>query len=176
MLNRYHNHTYDTPKQKHIMSFKKINATLFISVCIFFIQDTSLSGITEKELSGNRGAILSRILSENDESKERIHQCLSCLIKDGSSGIRLIDKLGLFIYDSSKHGIMVEKTWFYSRFNANSSFFSLHFVMKEKRDNQRYTLYLEYEYRNGQCIMRDAYFSLVFEEKIREIRSFFGNR
>ncbi|MBN1533049.1 MAG: hypothetical protein JXA20_10340 [Spirochaetes bacterium] len=152
---------------------KIINATLFIPLLVIFSGDAVHPSISEGELAHYSNAILARIVSDNPESGSKIRQCLSGLLKDKASGIRLMDKLGIFLYDSSRRGIMVEKTSFYCKNNL----FSLHLVMRDKKDSQQYTLFLEYDYlTGGRCVLRDVYFSLVFDERQKEIKRFFGNR
>jgi hypothetical protein len=155
------------------MMRKTINATLFILLSIVFSGGTAYPSISEGELAHYSNAILARIVNENPESGSKVRQCLAGLLKDNASGMRLMDKLGMFLYDSSRRGIMVEKTSFYSK----GDLFSLHLVLRDKKDSQQYTLFLEYDYLSGgHCVLRDVYFSLVFDQRQKEIRRFFGNR
>jgi len=156
----------------HIMLEKILNATLFIILTVIFSYGPGYPQISEGAMAGYSGAVLSKIVNENPDAGAKIRLCLSGLLKDGASGMRLIDKLGLFLYDSKKHGMSLEKSRFYSR----DSLFSLHLVMKDKNDSQQYSLYLEYDYNGGQCVLKDAYFSMVFDEKLKQIKRFFGSR
>ncbi len=155
------------------MTRKIINATLFMLIAVIFSVAPTFSSISEAEMAHYSNSILSRIISENPESGAKIRQCLTGLLKEKGSGMRLMDKLGMFFYDSSRRGMVMEKTWFYSK----EDLFSLHFLLRDKNDSQKYTLFLEYDYLpGGRCELRDAIFSMVFDEKLKEIRRFFGNR
>ena len=156
------------------MTQKIINATLFIFIAIIFTINPSYSGISQGELASYSSSILTKILNENQDSSAKIKQCLNGLLKEGASGMRLVDKLGIFLFDSHHHGMSVEKTRFYYMNNS----FTLLMVLKDKKDTQQYTVYLEYDYvpDGGKCVLKDAYFSMVFDEKMKDIKKFFGNR
>ncbi|MBN1496237.1 MAG: hypothetical protein JXA07_05670 [Spirochaetes bacterium] len=50
-------------------------------------------------------------------------------------------------------------------------------VCSHFRDAQLYTMFIEYAYEaSAQCVLRDIYFSIVFEERKKEIRGFFEAR
>ena len=155
------------------MSKYRIKATLFIPIIIVLMAQYSHSRISESRLKTYSGVILRKIINDNSESSPAIRRCLGGLIKDSSSGIRLVDKLGIFMYDIRKHGMSIKNTRFYNKNNL----FSLFIVMKNKDDTQHYTLYLEYNYiSGGQCKLQDAYFSMLFDNKYRQVKKFFGSR
>jgi hypothetical protein len=130
--------------------------------------------ISERELRDYSSSFLSMIIRDNRSYKARITECLNGMIKNGNAGMRLLDKFGLFIYDSRKQGICLKK----SRFFYNDGQFNLFLIFEDDYDGQLYTLYLEYEYRSKErlCILKDVYFSLVFDEKMKNIEKFFKYR
>ncbi len=130
--------------------------------------------ISERELSDYSSSFLSMLIRDNRSYKARITECLNGMIKNGNAGMRLLDKFGLFIYDSRKQGICLKK----SRFFYNDGQFNLFLIFEDDYDGQLYTLYLEYEYRSKErlCILKDVYFSLVFDEKMKNIEKFFKYR
>lgn len=151
---------------------KTLKATLFIILSLILSLWPAHSQISEGSIEANSAALLNRIVSENPDAGPKIRTCLSGLLKDGPGGMRLIDKLGMFLMDSKKHGMSLEKTRFFSR----DSLFSLHMVLKDKTDAQQYTLYLEYDLSGNECLLKDAYFTMVFDEKLKQIRKFFSKR
>lgn len=95
------------------------------------------------------------------------------LVLEGRMGIALLDKFGLFFSTMEKKGVDINRIRCYGR----DDLFSLFFIMKDRTDDQLYTLFLEYEYgKGGRCTLKDIYFSIVFEERMNEIRSFFETR
>lgn len=148
-----------------------------ITVALMFIVTQVTVGhakISERELREYSSSFLSMVISDNRGYKERIIECLNGMIKNGTAGMRLLDKFGLFIYDSRKQGICLKR----SRFFYNDGHFSLFLIFEDDYDGQLYTLYLEYEFRSAErrCILKDVYFSLVFDEKMKNIEKFFKYR
>lgn len=95
------------------------------------------------------------------------------MVIEGNKGIRLIDKFGIFMENMDKKGIDVLRV----RFNIHNELFSLFLVMKDSSDKQLYTMFIEYEYGRGvRCVLTDIYFSIVFEERMKEIRDYFETR
>jgi hypothetical protein len=130
--------------------------------------------ISESELKNYSAEFLSMVIGDNRGYKSIITECLNGMIKNGSAGMRLLDKFGLFIYESRKEGICLKK----ARFFSADGQFSLFLIFEDDYDGQLYTLYLEYEYRRKEkiCILKDVYFSLVFDEKMKKVEEFFKYR
>ena len=134
---------------------------------------SKLSEISEEELQRYSSGFLSKVIRDNPGFKLKIEEFLNGVVKGNNSGIKLIDKFGLFVYDSRKNGVRVSKT----RFFYSKNIFLLFVVFKDKQEGE-YTLFLEYKYnrRKKVCNLKDVYFSLVFNEKREDIENFFKYR
>jgi hypothetical protein len=129
--------------------------------------------LSEKDLAHYRSVLLTRVIDDNPEREADIRTFFNGMVMEGNMGIRLIDKFGIFMSNMDKKGIGIERV----RFFRAEKIFSLYFVMKDGKDDQLYTLFLEYEYgRKARCALKDIYFSIVFEERMNEIKSFFEAR
>lgn len=129
--------------------------------------------LSEKGLAQHKAAILSRVIDDNPEQDADIRTLFNGTVMEGNMGIRLLDKFGIFMSNMEKKGIEIRSTRFYRKDDV----FTLFFVMKDGKDDQLYNLFLEYGYgRKGRCVLKDIYFSIVFEERMNEIRSFFEAR
>jgi hypothetical protein len=129
--------------------------------------------ISEKTLAQYKSAFMARAIEDNPDYESRIRRYLKGVVLDGRVGIALLDKFGLFLNNMEKKGVDIARIRFYGR----DDLFCLFFTMKDRKDDQLYTLFLEYEYgKGGKCTLRDIYFSIVFEERMNEIRSFFETR
>ena len=84
---------------------KNLLIFLFITVSVIPLA----ADVGEGELSGYKSMFLKKIIANNPDRESEIRKCLDGLIKDGSSGVRLIDKFGLFLYDSRKNGLSLER-------------------------------------------------------------------
>jgi hypothetical protein len=147
-------------------------AVIFIlmSVCC---SSRSSAKISEKKLASYNSLFLSRVIEENPDNETLIRKCLGGMVLDGHVGIRLLDKFGLFLDNMDKKEIEVRSV----RFHSRNELFSLFLVMKDRKDEQLYTMFIEYEYGSGaRCTLKDIYFSIVFEERMKEIRNYFETR
>lgn len=94
-------------------------------------------------------------------------------IMEGRMGISLLDKFGLFLSNMEKKEVTVNRIRFYSQ----DDMFCLFLILKDQKDDQLYTLFLEYEYgKGGNCSLKVIYFSIVFEERMNDIKRFFETR
>ncbi|HPJ40271.1 MAG TPA: hypothetical protein PLT75_17660, partial [Spirochaetota bacterium] len=84
-----------------------------LTVLMLFFTAQLSADVGEKELAGLRGAFMSRILAENPGKEGDIRRCLGSMVKEGSSGSRLIDRFGLFLYDSRRNRLVLEKIRFF---------------------------------------------------------------
>ena len=150
---------------------KKLAAVfILMSVCC---STRSSAKISEHTLSNYNSLFLSRVIEENPDLESSIRRCLGGMVIEGNKGIRLIDKFGIFLENMDKKGIDVLRV----RFNIHNELFSLFLVMKDSSDEQLYTMFIEYEYERGaRCVLTDIYFSIVFEERMKEIRDYFETR
>jgi hypothetical protein len=142
----------------------------FIVICC---TSPSSAKISEKNLSQFNSAFMARVIEDNPDYESRIRRFLKGSIMEGRMGIPLLDKFGLFLSNMEKKGVAINLIRFYSQDNL----FCLFFVMKDRKDDQLYTMFLEYEYgKGGNCTLRDIYFSIVFGERMNEIKAFFETR
>ena len=149
------------------------SAAALLILAVALIVPAANAKLSEKELDRYRSAVLSRVIDDNPEREEDIRTFFNGMVMEGNMGIRLLDKFGIFMSNMEKKDIEIRRTRFFRRDSA----YSLFFVMKDRTDSQLYTLFLEYEYgRKARCVLKDIYFSIVFEERMSEIKSFFEAR
>lgn len=125
--------------------------------------------IKEKQLDWYKSEFREKVISDNPERESEIRSCLEGMIKKGGAGVKLIDKFGLFLYDSRKNGLVLEKVRFIK--DGSSSIFII--SLRDESDSQLYSLFLEYVC-NGTYRLGDISFSKVFEEKMTSVKEFFG--
>lgn len=146
---------------------------LIIPIFVMCCTEHSSARISEKTLAQYKSAFMARIVEDNPDYEGRIRTFMKGLVLEGRMGIALLDKFGLFFSTMEKKGVDINRIRCYGR----DDLFSLFFIMKDRTDDQLYTLFLEYEYgKGGRCTLKDIYFSIVFEERMNEIRSFFETR
>lgn len=130
------------------------------------------SDVGEGELSGYKSMFLKMIISANPGREQEIRRCLDGLIRDNRSGVKLLDKFGLFLYDSRKNGLSLEKV----KYLHDGHLYIFMIILKDTADGGVYNLYLEYTYDpgRGSYKLSDICFSMVFGEKIKSVSEFFG--
>ena len=145
---------------------------LFLSFALALLAPAGLSAdVGEGELARFKSAFTSKIISDNPGREAEVRNCLSSIVKQGSSGVRLIDRFGLFLYDSGRNGLVLERIRFF-RSGGTAAFF---IVLKDSSDGRLYSLYLEYVFTGAGAIKLDStYFSMVYSEKIKSVTRFFG--
>jgi len=128
--------------------------------------------IGEKELDIYRSAFIQKAIRDNPDREADIRSCLQGMIRQGGAGIRLMDKFGLFMYDSSSSGLLMERIRFIR--DGKSSFFII--ILKDRADSRMYSLFLEYIYSpaDGSYSLGEIYFSGLFTERMNSVREFFG--
>lgn len=141
---------------------------------MFVYTEKPFARISERELKRYSSSFMLKLVKENRAYRARIRECMGSILKDGKAGIRLVDKMGLFLYDGRKQGICLNKT----RFFYTNGMFYIFLVLEDDYDGQIYTLYLEYNYnrKRKSCRLKDIYFSTVFDDKMKEIEQFFRYR
>jgi hypothetical protein len=133
----------------------------------------SSAKISEKTLSNYNSIFLTMVIEENPEYEHQIRTFLAGMVMEGRKGIRLLDKFGLFLGNMEKKGVGISRI----RFFSHNELFCMFIVMKDQKDDQLYTMFVEYEYVSGaRCVLKDIYFSIVFEERMKEVKSFFETR
>lgn len=145
---------------------------LIVSLLIIFLYLPLSADIGEGELSSYKSQFLKKIISNNPDRESEIRRCMDGIIKDGSSGVRLIDKFGLFMYDSRRNNLDMERIKYFR--DGNRYFFMV--TLKDNADGSLYNLFLEYTYESGRGAYRlsDISFSMVYADKIKSVSEFFG--
>ncbi len=145
---------------------------IIVALFILFISLPLFADVSEGELSAYKSLFLKKIISNNPERESDIRRCMDGIIKDGSSGERLIDKFGLFLYDSKRNGLDLEKI----KYIRDGHLYIFMITLKDSADNGLYNLFLEYSYESGRGAYKltDISFSMVFAEKIKSVSAFFG--
>lgn len=145
---------------------------LIVPLFIIFLYLPLGADIGEGELSGYKTQFLKKIISNNPEREPEIRRCMDGIIKDGSSGVRLIDKFGLFLYDSRRNNLDMERIKYFR--DGNRYIFMI--TLKDNTDASLYNLFLEYTYESGRGAYKltDISFSMVFADKIKSVSEFFG--
>jgi len=145
----------------------------FILCIIISIPTVIFAEIKEKDLSYYRETFLRKALSSNPGKETEIRRCLDGYIKNVASGIKIIDKFALFLYDCNSKGLSIEKIKFYKDGNVNLFIITL----KDRSDNGLYSLSLEYTYvaAKGSFELSDISFSMIFPDKIKGVLQFFGS-
>ncbi len=148
-----------------------IRKTVFI-IFIIFIALSLSAEIKEKELNHYRERFISKIKRDNPGMHSAIGRCMDGIVRQGSAGTRISDKFALFLYDSSRNRLSLERV----RFFKQGSIDAFMIVMKDLSDGQLYNLYMEYFWsgKNKSYTLKDIYFSMVFREKMDSVRDFFG--
>ncbi len=103
-----------------------------------------------------------------------IAELMGGMLVSGDAGMSLSDRLGMFLYDTKRHGISLTGVRFFSR----DEIYALFLIMQDDADKQLYNLYLEYalDRTRNRCLLREIYFSMVFEERMNDIKGFFESR
>ena len=148
----------------------------FIIVLTLFLFCTMQAGadISEVQLQQYKSAFRAKMLGDNPGREQDIDRCLDGMIREGGAGVRLIDKFGLFLYDSSSHNLVLERVRFIREESSNIFIIFL----KDGTDGQTYSLYLEYIFNaaKGTYALGDIFFAKVFDSRAISVRKFFeGN-
>jgi hypothetical protein len=145
---------------------------LIAFLLIFSLLIPLAADVGEGELSSCKTLFIKKIILNNPGREPEIRKCLDGIIKDGNAGARLIDKFGLFLYDSRKNGLSLEKIKYFH----DGHLYVFMITLKDSTDGALYNLFLEYTYDSGRSSYKltDIYFSLVFAEKIKSVKEFFG--
>ncbi len=128
--------------------------------------------LKENELDWYKNKFREKVLNDNPGRESEIRKSLEGMVKVGGAGVKLIDKFGLFLYDSRRNNLVLEKVKFFR--DGSSSIFII--SLRDESDEQLYSLFLEYVYSSsrGTFSLGEIYFSKVFEEKMTSVREFFS--
>lgn len=132
------------------------------------------SKISEERFRNYSASFVAKLNRDNPGCERRIAELMGGMIVSGDAGMRLSDRMGMFLYDTKRHDISLAAVRFFNR----DELYALFLIMQDDADNQAYNLYLEYELdrRANRCRLREIYFSMVFEERMRDIKGFFDSR
>jgi len=145
---------------------------MLLMLFILFLCLPLAADVGEGELSNYKSLFIKKILSGSPERESEIRRCLDGIIRDRNSGVRLIDKFGLFLYDSSKNNLSLEKIKYFH--DGQAYIFMI--TLRDNSDGALYNLFLEYAYepRRGAFRLSDISFSTVFADRIKSVTDFFG--
>jgi hypothetical protein len=145
---------------------------LAVILAVLFLSLPLAADLGEGELSSYKSLFMKRIIAGNPGRESDIRRCMDGIIKDGSAGVRLIDKFGLFLYDSRRNGLALEKI----KFLRDGHLYIFMITLKDNADGALYNLFLEYSYDSGRGAysLTDISFSMVFSDKIKSVSEFFG--
>jgi len=145
---------------------------LVVFLCVIYLSLPLAADIGEGELSGYKSLFLKKIISNNPDKESEIRKCMGGIIRDGSSGVRLLDKFGLFLYDSRRNGLALEKIKYF----RDGHIYIFMITLKDNADSSLYNLFLEYSYDSGRSAFKltDISFSMVFADRIKSVTEFFG--
>lgn len=144
-----------------------------ISITILLVSAMAYSAdIKEKQLQQYKSAFMTKVLADNPGKEQEITRCLEGMIREGGAGVRLIDKFGLFLYDSSSNSLALDRVKFIR--DGGSSIFIV--FLRDEADGRSYSLYLEYVFNpsRGTYTLGEICFSKVFEERVDSVRDFFA--
>lgn len=150
-----------------------INKSLLPTVTALLLCILPLSGaeITEREFAEN-GLFFQTVLNQNNPGMEQnIQASLYSTLAGQGSGVRLIDRFGLFMYDCRRNSIDITRTKYF----AEEKGFSIFIVLTDRNDGQQYTCYMDFSYDRKRDVsaVRDIYFSLVFTDRISTLKELF---
>ncbi len=156
------------------MSLSNIKSVLLTLITVLLFTGSLSADIRESELEKLSSSIMKKIVNDNENDSPAIREYLNGVVVGKNSGMKLIDKLALFVFNSNKNGVKLRKTLF---FQNRKDEFMLILVFSDE-EKEEYLLHLEYSFekRRKVCTLRDVYFSLVFGEKKVQVENFFRYR
>lgn len=132
------------------------------------------SKISEEAFRNYSASFVGKLKRDNPGCERSIAELMGGMIVSGDAGMRLSDRMGMFLYDAKRHDISLVAVRFFNR----DELYALFLIMQDDADSQSYNLYLEYELdrRSKRCRLCEIYFSMVFEERMKDIKGFFDSR
>gem|GEM_PF-1536890 len=149
---------------------KKMRITAAACLLCSFIITAANANIKEGDIARHGRIFMSRILKENPGLEGSIRRAMSGIIRKGSAGVTVKDKFALFLYDSSRNRLSLQKI----KYSYHGSTMAMFIVMKDLSDGQLYNLYVEYRYSGKSYVLKDIYFSSVFMDRLKSVKAFFG--
>jgi hypothetical protein len=156
------------------MSFSNIKSVLLPVIALLYFTLSLSAEIRESELEKMSSSILKKIISDNKDESPAIREYLNGVVVGNNSGMKLIDKLALFVLNSNKNGVKLHRTLFFQ--NRKESFMLLLVFNDEEQEENLLHLTYSFEKRRKICTLKDIYFSLVFGEKKEQVDNFFRYR
>jgi len=144
-----------------------------LMLCVSLLWAFPSFGLSQRDLAEARARFLDKVIADNPERETAIRKHLAGFVGEGRRKMHLLDSFGIFSHNAAKKHIVIERI----RFMDSDGGFCLFLVMKDERDGQAYTLFLDYGLSSGsRCVLRDIYFSIVFEDGLQEVKQLFESR
>ena len=146
---------------------------LNISALILFFCTPLFATDSEETIKANNSKFLNQIKSENSEYSQKISELFEYVLNKKKSGARVLDRFGIFLNDCKKNNIFLKKTYFYS----GKKHFTVSLMLQDRSDSHEYILFTHYAYDSASktCKLVDIYFSLVFDAKMKSIKTLFSD-
>lgn len=157
------------------MTFSNIKSALISFIALLLLTGSLFAGFKESELEKLSSLIMNKIISDNKNDSPAIREYLNGVVVGNNSGMKLIDKLALFLFNSNREGVKLHKALFLRDRKKDEFMLFLVFSDKEKEE---YLLHLHYSFerRKKVCVLKNVYFSLVFGEKKEQVDNYFRYR
>ena len=154
---------------------KKIKNSLFFVVLTIILSFNTIlkAADSEETIKANSVKFLSQIKSENSEYSQKISELLGYVLNKKKSGARVLDRFGIFLNDCKKNNMLLKKTYF----SSGKKYFTVFLILQDRSDSQEYILFTQYAYDSSQktCKLVDIYFSMVFDAKMKSMRTLFSD-
>jgi hypothetical protein len=139
---------------------------------IIFISSALYGDITKRELDFWNSKFLSMIISDNPSQEEEIRKVLNSIIRYNKSGYRLLDRFGLFLYETNANNITIQRINFFS--DKKKAIFYI--IFKESSGESLYCLYLQYEKSGSSLRISDSFLFLSTTDSFSmgNLKKFFG--
>jgi len=139
---------------------------------VIFLSLPLAADVREGELSNYKSQFIKQVIQNNPDRESEIRRCMDGVIREKYSGVKLIDKFGLFLYDSSKNNLTLDKIKYFR--DGQAYIFMI--TLKDNADGAVYNLFLEYVYEPGRGSFKlaDISFSMVFADRMKSVTEFFG--
>ncbi len=156
------------------MRISDIKSVLLLVITGLLLTGGLFADIKESELEKVSSSVLKKIVDDNNVYSSSVREYLNGVVVGNNTGMKLIDKLALFVMNSNKNGVTLRKTTFLP---GRENEFMLLLVFSDE-EKEEYLLHLEYSFEKQKkvCTLKGVYFSLVFGEKKEQVDNFFRYR
>ena len=128
---------------------------------------------TEEVIKASNARFLKQIKADNSGYSQQISELFEYTLNARNSGARVLDRFGIFLNDCRNNNILLKKTFFHS----DRRQFTVVLVLQDRSNLEEYILFTQYSHNSAQktCKLIDIYFSLVFDAKMKSMRTLFSN-